>query len=125
MLSFKKTLTSTAGAAVIVASALALAPGLAAAGAAEGDAEAGMKVANDRKTGNCVACHVMPDAESPGAIGPPLIQMQARYPDMEKLRAQIWDATEANPESSMPPFGKHGILTEEQFNDVLAYIWSI
>ena len=123
MLSLKKTLTSAAGAAVIAASALALAPGLAAAGA--GDAEAGQKVANDRKTGNCVACHVMPDAESPGAIGPPLIQMQARYPDIEKLRAQIWDATDANPGSSMPPFGKHGILTEEQFNDVLAYIWSI
>jgi len=125
MLSFKKTITGAAGAAVIAASALALAPGLAAAGAAEGDAEAGQKVANDRKTGNCVACHVMPDAESPGAIGPPLIQMQARYPDIEKLRAQIWDATDANPGSSMPPFGKHGILTEEQFNDVLAYIWSI
>ena len=125
MLSLKKTITGAAGAAVIAASALALAPGLAAAGAAEGDAEAGQKVANDRKTGNCVACHVMPDAESPGAIGPPLIQMQARYPDIEKLRAQIWDATDANPGSSMPPFGKHGILTEEQFNDVLAYIWSI
>lgn len=125
MLSFKKTLTSAAGAAVIAASALALAPGLAAAGAAEGDAEAGQKVANDRKTGNCVACHVMPDAESPGAIGPPLIQMQARYPDKDKLREQIWDATVANPDSSMPPFGKHGILTEEQFNNVLAYIWSI
>lgn len=125
MLSFKKTLTNAAGAAVIAASVLALAPVLAAAGAAEGDVEAGKKVANDRKTGNCVACHVMPDAESPGAIGPPLIQMQARYPDPEKLRAQIWDATEANPGSSMPPFGKHGILTEEQFNNVLAYIWSI
>ena len=125
MLSLKKTITGAAGAAVIAASALALAPGLAAAVAAEGDAEAGQKVANDRKTGNCVACHVMPDAESPGAIGPPLIQMQARYPDIEKLRAQIWDATDANPGSSMPPFGKHGILTEEQFNDVLAYIWSI
>lgn len=125
MLSFKKTLTSAAGAAVIAASALALAPGLTAAGAGEGDAKSGQKVANDRKTGNCVACHVMPDAESPGAIGPPLIQMQARYPDKEKLREQIWDATIANPGSSMPPFGKHGILTEEQFNNVLAYIWSI
>ena len=125
MLSFKKTLTSAAGAAVIAASTLALVPGLAAAVAEEGDPKAGQKVANDRKTGNCVACHVMPDAESPGAIGPPLIQMQARYPDREKLRAQIWDATAANPGSSMPPFGKHGILTEEQFNDVLEYIWSI
>jgi sulfur-oxidizing protein SoxX len=119
MLSFKKTVTSVAGAALIAAGALT--PAL----AGEGDAEAGKKIANDRKLGNCVACHEMPDAESPGKIGPPLIQMQARYPDKEKLRAQIWDATEANPDSSMPPFGKHGILSEQQFNDVLEYIWSI
>ena len=125
MLSFKKKLIGTAGTAIIAASTLVPAPGLAAAEAAKGSPAAGQKIANDRKTGNCVACHEMPDAESPGKIGPPLIQMQARYPDREKLRAQIWDATEANPESSMPPFGKHGILTEEQFNDVLAYIWSI
>jgi sulfur-oxidizing protein SoxX len=124
-LSLKKTLTGAAGAAAIAAGALVLAPGLAAGGTAKGDPEAGKKVANDRKTGNCVACHVMSDAESPGAIGPPLIQMQARYPDKEKLRAQLWDATVVNPDSSMPPFGKHGILTEQQFNDVLEYIWSI
>jgi sulfur-oxidizing protein SoxX len=125
MLSFKKTLTGAAGAAAIAAGSMLPAPGLAAVEAAAGDPEAGKKIANDRRSGNCVACHVMPDAESPGAIGPALVEMQARYPDKEKLRAQIWDATVSNPDSSMPPFGKHGILSEQQFNDVLEYIWSI
>jgi sulfur-oxidizing protein SoxX len=125
MLSIKKTLSGAAGASAIAVGALLIAPGLAAAETAAGDVETGEKIANDRKTGNCVACHEMPDAESPGKIGPPLIQMQARYPDKEKLRAQIWDATVTNPGSSMPPFGKHGILNEQQFNDVLEYIWSI
>jgi sulfur-oxidizing protein SoxX len=68
---------------------------------------------------------MLPDGESPGAIGPALVAMQARYPDKEKLRDQMWDPTVANPDSAMPPFGKHGILTEQEFNDVLEYVWSI
>ncbi len=125
MIALKSTLTKAACTAVMVACALALAPGLGTADTPKGDPEAGKKIANDRKLGNCVACHMMPDAESPGRIGPPLTGMRARYPDKEKLRAQIRDATVANPGSSMPPFGKHGILTEQQLNDLLEYIWSI
>jgi sulfur-oxidizing protein SoxX len=90
-----------------------------------GDAEAGKIVANTRATGNCVACHMMPDAESPGAIGPALIAMKARYPDKRDLAAQIWDPTVKNPEVVMPPFGKHGILTDKEFVDVVEYIWSL
>ncbi|WP_089727540.1 sulfur oxidation c-type cytochrome SoxX [Candidatus Thiosymbion oneisti] len=125
MIALKTTLAGAVGTALIAACVLALAPGLNAADAPTGNPEAGKEIANDRKLGNCMACHVMPDIESPGNIGPPLIGMQARYPDKEKLRAQIWDATVANPDSSMPPFGKHGILTEQQLNDVLEYIWSL
>lgn len=125
MLSLKNTWAGAACAALIAAAAFAPTPGHTTADATNGDPEQGKKIANDRKLGNCVACHLMPDAESPGRIGPPLIQMQARYPDREKLQAQIWDATVVNPGSSMPPFGKHGILTEQQLRDILAYIWSI
>jgi L-cysteine S-thiosulfotransferase len=125
MLSLKNTLAAAACAALIAASTLASTPGDTSTDAAKGNPEQGKKIANDRKLGNCVACHLMPDAESPGRIGPPLIEMQARYPDRGKLQAQIWDATVANPDSSMPPFGKHGILTEQQLSDILAYIWSI
>jgi len=125
MRSPKKTLTRAARAIAMATGILTVTPIFAAQQATEGDAEAGKKIANERKLGNCVACHSMPDAESPGAIGPVLIQMQSRYPDKEKLRAQIWDATVANPDSSMPPFGKHGILDEQQLNDVVEYIWSI
>ena len=35
----------------------------------DGDVAAGKLVANDRAKGNCVACHAMPDANGPGAIG--------------------------------------------------------
>jgi len=125
MIALKTTLAGAAGTALIAVCVLALAPGLGIADTPKGDPEAGKKIANNRKLGNCVACHMMPGAKSPGNIGPPLIGMQARYPDKEKLRAQIRDATVANPDSSMPPFGKHGILTEQQLDDVLEYIWSI
>jgi L-cysteine S-thiosulfotransferase len=78
--------------------------------------------------GNCLACHAMPtqpDAEAPGNIGPPLIAMSARYPDKAKLRAQIWDATVANPQTSMPPFGKHKILTEQEIDKVTDFIYGL
>lgn len=86
--------------------------------------EAGKKVAFTRSKGNCLACHMIPGGESPGTIAPPLVGMKARYPDKAKLRAQIWDATAANPESSMPPFGLNGILTEKEIDQLVAFIWA-
>ena len=90
-----------------------------------GDPEAGRLVANDRAKGNCVACHVMVGSESPGSIGPVLIAMQTRFPNKRELASQIWDATIKNPEAVMPPFGKHGVLTQQEFVDVVEYIWTL
>jgi sulfur-oxidizing protein SoxX len=85
----------------------------------------GQKIAYTRKLGNCLACHLMSNGESPGNFGPPLIAMKARYPDKSKLRAQIWNATIANPDTSMPPFGKHEILTEQEIDKVVEFVWSL
>ena len=88
----------------------------------------GKDIAFDRKKGNCLACHAMPtlpDAESPGMYGPPLIAMSARYPDKAKLRAQIWDATKANPSSSMIPYGKHGVLSEAEIDKVTDFVYGL
>ena len=85
----------------------------------------GKDIAFDRSKGNCLACHAMPGvqgAESPGTIGPPLVAMKARFPDRAKLRAQIWDATAMNPRSSMPPFGKHKVLTDQEVDKVTDFI---
>jgi sulfur-oxidizing protein SoxX len=65
------------------------------------------------------------DAQSPGNIAPPLLAMKSRYPDKAKLRAQIWDATKINFDSAMPPFGKHGILSESEIDKVVEYIWTL
>ncbi len=85
----------------------------------------GKEIAFDRKKGNCLGCHVIEDGELPGALGPALVSMQIRYPDKGKLRDQIWDATKRNPATSMPPFGKHRMLTEEEIDKVVDYIYSL
>ncbi|MCP4128300.1 MAG: sulfur oxidation c-type cytochrome SoxX [Gammaproteobacteria bacterium] len=85
----------------------------------------GKKVAFSRSKGNCLACHMMLDGEAPGNIAPPLIVMKSRFPDIKKLRAQIWDATARNPESSMPPFGRHRIISEKEIDQVTAFVWSL
>ena len=85
----------------------------------------GKKVAFDRKKGNCLACHMIPGGSLPGNIGPPLVAMKARFPDKAKLREQIWDATTNNPNTIMPPFGKHQILSEKEVDLVTAFIYSL
>ena len=103
--------------------ALTLFGGISTAGA--NDIEQGKKVAFDRKKGNCLACHMMDDGVLPGNIGPPLIAMQARFPNRADLRAQIWDPTVRNPNTIMPPFGKHRILTEKEVDLVTEYVYTL
>lgn len=85
----------------------------------------GKKIAEDRKKGNCLGCHAMGDGVMPGNIGPPLIAMKARFPDKAKLRAQIWDATARNPYTPMPPFGKHGALSDKEIDLITEYVHSL
>ena len=89
------------------------------------DIEAGKKVAFDRKKGTCLACHMIAGGSLPGNIGPPLVAMKARFPDKAVLREQIWDPTVANPNTIMPPFGKHQILTEKEVDLVTEFIYSL
>lgn len=95
-------------------------------GVAAADAVAkGKKVAFDRKKGNCLACHMIAGGSLPGNIGPPLVAMKARFPNKADLRAQIWDPTEMNPNTIMPPFGKHRILSEKEVDLVTEFIYTL
>ncbi|MEE9422004.1 MAG: sulfur oxidation c-type cytochrome SoxX [Gammaproteobacteria bacterium] len=87
--------------------------------------EEGKKIAFDRKKGNCLACHAIEGGALPGNIGPPLVAMQARFPDKARLRAQIWDATKINPNSIMPPFGLHKIMSEGEIDKVVEFIHTL
>jgi sulfur-oxidizing protein SoxX len=85
----------------------------------------GMRLATERARGNCLACHAMGDGQLPGTIGPPLLAMKARYPEREALFRQIWDATLRNPDSRMPPFGRHGVLTREEIERIVDYLYTL
>lgn len=87
--------------------------------------EQGRQIAFDVLKGNCLACHEMAGGDSPGNIGPPLVAMEARFPDKSRLRAQIWDPTATNPSSIMPPFGLHGILSEDEIDKVVEFVYSL
>lgn len=97
------------------------------------DAETkGWCTAINRRKGNCLACHMVttkktwPASLPPGGnIGPPLVAMKQRFPDMGKLKAQVWDPTASNPHSVMPPFGKHKLLTEGEIDAIVAWLYSI
>lgn len=85
----------------------------------------GKAAAENRLKGNCFACHDYPGAVLPGNVGPKLINMKARYPDKEKLKAQIFDATKANPNTIMPPFGRHKMLTEKEIDAVVEWVYTL
>lgn len=75
--------------------------------------------------GNCLACHQIKNGAQFGNIAPPLVVMKARFPDKDALRMQIWDASLKNPNSSMPPFGRHKILTADQIDQVTNFIYKL
>ncbi len=85
----------------------------------------GKQLSFQRDKGNCLACHVIEEGEDPGNIGPALVDMQAKFSSKAQLKAVIWDATQFNAQTSMPPFGKNEILTPEEMGMVVDYIWSL
>jgi sulfur-oxidizing protein SoxX len=86
---------------------------------------AGKKIAFARDKGNCLACHLIADGESPGNIGPALKTLSTRFKSKQQLREQLWDATLFNAETSMPPFGKNKIISEEDIDKLVDYLWSL
>lgn len=85
----------------------------------------GCALSFSRRHGNCLGCHQIQGGTQPGNAGPPLIVMKARFPDRAVLRAQIWDATVKNPNSLMPPFGRHQALSEGQIDQITDFIHSL
>ena len=107
---------TTASAVVMLIGAAALAPTTAM--AIDGDLAAeGKKIAEDRKKGNCFTCHSYDGVHMAGNMGPPLNGISKRK-SRKEIYNQIWDATKANPYTSMPPFGKYEALSKKEVNAV-------
>ena len=95
------------------------------ASASEATIAEGKKLAFNRKKGNCLACHAIAGGSLAGDIGPPLVVMKVRFPDKAVLRAQIWNASEKIPNSIMPPFGRHHMLSEDEIDKITDFIHSL
>lgn len=91
----------------------------------ENAVEQGKKVAFDRQAGNCLSCHLVEGGEATGNLGPPLIAMKARFPDRQKLRDIIWDITTSRPETMMPPFGRYKIISEQDIDNIVEYLYTL
>ena len=116
-------LTTTASIATLIG-CLGLAPTIANADEAA-DLAQGKNLAFDRKKGNCLACHQIAGGTLAGNIGPPLIAMKARFPDYDKLRAQINDARTNNPNTIMIPFGPHAVMSGKEIDLVTKFIHTL
>ncbi len=85
----------------------------------------GRALAMDTGKGNCIACHRFRGAGVSSNVGPELRDMARRYPDRQALRAQIWDAGARNPDTLMPPFGRYGILSEDEIDALTDFVRSL
>ena len=87
-------------------------------------AEQGKKVAEDRTKGNCFTCHDYQGAHLAGNIGPNLNGVSKRL-SRQQIYNQIFDATKANPNTTMPPFGRHEVLSKDEINAVTEWVSSL
>ena len=91
-----------------------------------GDAANGEKLVADRnRGGSCLACHVMGKAGGanlPGNVGPDLSEIGNAGREDEWLFNYIYDARVYNAESVMPPWGSHGVFTDAEINDMVAFL---
>lgn len=82
----------------------------------------GQEIAFAENKGNCLACHDIKGGTDAGNIGPALTSLKQRYPDKARLRAQIWDAAITNPNTIMPPYGRHHILSEDEIDKLVDFL---
>jgi len=124
----RKTARSTlaaAGALAVVLGSLSAIPGTASAADGASAVDEGKEIAFHRKKGNCLACHKIAGGTLAGNIGPALVNMKARFPNKADLRAKIFDPTVTSPNTIMPPFGKHKILSQSELDKVVEFIYSL
>ena len=90
-----------------------------------GDAAKGQQLAFDRsRGGGCLACHVMgPKTQAlPGNVGPDLSEIATMGRTDQWLFNYVFDPRVYNPQSVMPPWGKHGFYNEAEIRDIVAFL---
>lgn len=87
------------------------------------DPEKGRQLVLSRKNGGtCVACHIVPGAKLAGNVGNDLSMLGENGYSDEYLFNYIYDARRFNPNTLMPPWGAHGLLSLEDIAHIVAYL---
>ncbi len=84
----------------------------------------GEKLAFNRSKGNCLMCHVIAGGTNPGNGGPELNDMKKRFPNRKELVAIVSDETKRNPLTLMPPFKRNLILTEQEVESIVDFLYT-
>lgn len=100
---------------------------LSCAAAAQGREDSGRQLALDKDRGNCADCHQFPNdprVESRANVGPPLSGIKARFTSRIALTNLVKDPMTINPDTIMPPYGRHRILTEREIDAIVDYLYT-
>jgi L-cysteine S-thiosulfotransferase len=103
-----------------------------------GNLDKGRAIATAGGEASCILCHAIPGAQTtPGTLGPSLAGVGSRLSAAE-LEARIVDASRANPDTVMPPYGRSRglyqvdaryrgkpLLTPGQIDDVVAFLLTL
>ncbi len=92
-------------------------------GPLKGDAERGEKIATNLRWGNCIACHALPKHEG-GTIGPSLKGYAYREIPLDYTYQRLWDVRFYNPNAFMPVYGPNKVLTDQDVQDVMAFLYT-
>ena len=78
--------------------------------------------------GHCVACHQVPEGAGPRTradLGPPLEGSRMRALGRARIREIIEDPMRANPDTVMPPYGRHRILDANEIQRLVEYLHAL
>ena len=100
---------------------------LSCAAAAQGREDSGRQLALDKNRRNCADCHQFPNdprVETRATVGPPLSGIKARFTSRIALTNLVKDPMAVNPDTIMPPYGRHRILTEREIDAIVDYLYT-
>lgn len=101
---------------------------LCAAAAARAQAPTGAELFVRADKGHCIACHQVPQGAGPATrsdLGPRLEGARMRELGKARLRALLADPMAANPDTVMPPYGRHRILAPDEIDRVVDYLHAL
>lgn len=78
--------------------------------------------------GHCVACHQVPEGAGPATrsdLGPKLEGKHMRELGRARLREILVDPMRVNPDTLMPPYGRHRILDAAEIDRIVEYLHAL